>query len=282
MILLVCLAVSACSLSTGPAANTQRDTITVGRFERSYEVYVPRSYDGKRAVPLVLAFHGLGGTAGEMRLVTALNTRAESEQFIVVYPEAHPAANRGWAMNCTRCTPADTLGINDVEFTATIIAAVRRQYQVDASRIYATGFSMGGWFTYVLACERPDLVAAIAPVGALIARPVANSCHPTKPVGMAMFFGTADPTQAWEGRAGEYGLLGADSTATLWASLSGCGGQPTRTSLTGAWSSVTRSEWGGCRDAVLVRQYRFENLGHSWPGGVTDEVLAVFARHQRQ
>jgi polyhydroxybutyrate depolymerase len=45
----------------GPGDHTRE--LTVGGLKRSYLVHVPRSYDGSKPYPVVLAFHGGGSNA---------------------------------------------------------------------------------------------------------------------------------------------------------------------------------------------------------------------------
>lgn len=49
-----------------------------------------------------------------------------------------------------------------------MLASLKKQYQVDEKRIYATGHSNGGGFTYLLWAERGDTFAAFAPAAAVI------------------------------------------------------------------------------------------------------------------
>lgn len=49
-----------------------------------------------------------------------------------------------------------------------ILAEAKRLYPVDESRIYATGFSYGGFMSNFLGNKRPDVYAAVAPCGAPI------------------------------------------------------------------------------------------------------------------
>ena len=44
------------------------------------------------------------------------------------------------------------------------LASLRHTYNIDDDRIYATGFSNGGMFTYLLWAKRPNVFAAFAPV----------------------------------------------------------------------------------------------------------------------
>jgi polyhydroxybutyrate depolymerase len=47
-----------------------------------------------------------------------------------------------------------------------VLASLKADYKVDESRIYATGHSNGGGFTYLLWRTRGDLFAAVAPSAA--------------------------------------------------------------------------------------------------------------------
>src|SRR3972149_1165908 len=56
-------------------------------LEREYRLYVPSSYSGVAAVPLVLNPHGLGSSAGQQAVYSGLQTKAEEAGFIAVAPQ---------------------------------------------------------------------------------------------------------------------------------------------------------------------------------------------------
>src|SRR5690242_2187010 len=68
----------------GPGDHTR--TLEVDKRTRSYLVHVPKSYDGSKAVPVVLAFHGSGSNAEQMVGFSGLNDKSEQAGFLVVYP----------------------------------------------------------------------------------------------------------------------------------------------------------------------------------------------------
>jgi pimeloyl-ACP methyl ester carboxylesterase len=119
-----------------------------------YRVYVPKSYDGATPRPLVVMLHGALGDERSYfsDLYDSALVRGEAERrgFILV-------ATNGRGRFGGYQGPG---GEDAIE----VVKAVRRDYRVDAARIYLTGHSMGGGGTWLVAASNPELFAAIAPV----------------------------------------------------------------------------------------------------------------------
>src|SRR6202021_3599767 len=85
--------------------------------------------------------------------------------------------------------------VDDIGFLRALLEKIERDYAVDPQRVYFTGISNGGMMSYRVACEVAEQGAAIAPVeGALNVE-----CHPTAPVSVLIFHGTADRLVPFEG-----------------------------------------------------------------------------------
>jgi polyhydroxybutyrate depolymerase len=135
---------------------------TIDGVQRNAIVFVPT--DGAAKHPLVFAFHGHGGhakaTAVQMHLQTVW------PQAIVVYPQGlnspgpvDPAGTKpGWQIK------AGDSGRRDLKLFDAMVATLKQRYHVDARRIYTTGFSSGGTFSYLLWAERAKTIAAVAEV----------------------------------------------------------------------------------------------------------------------
>ena len=118
--------------------------------ETEIVLYVPRSYDATRPVPLIGAFHGTG--ASGVGLDTMWGVTSEALGAIVVAPgEAGP--NEGYAFSKRE---------RDAACEALRFACTR--YLVDPDRVYGTGVSRGGHLTWDFALRRPDRFAALAPM----------------------------------------------------------------------------------------------------------------------
>lgn len=154
----------------------QRDQVTrltlqVEGVTREAWIYVPPASNPpqdseKQPLPLLFAFHGHGGQA--RRLVQRFGLQEHWPEAIVVYMQGLPTPGKydpegrrpGWQHR------AGEHNDRDLKFFDRLLAQLRSEHPIDNRRIYATGHSNGGGFTYLLAAERPALLAAIAPSAA--------------------------------------------------------------------------------------------------------------------
>ncbi len=185
MKILITTAVFAFLTSTNAMGKNYNRTITKDQLQRMYMVNIPASYDGT-PMPLVIDMHGLGVSAFIQRTVSGWRQLSESEGFIVVHPQGI-----GSSFNAYRCCSwAQILDLDDVGLMRDIVAAVGEEWNVDLSRVYATGSSNGSSMANRLACEASDLFAGIAG----FAYPLANDqdCQPEQPTNVIMYHGTND------------------------------------------------------------------------------------------
>jgi poly(3-hydroxybutyrate) depolymerase len=133
-----------------------------------YRLYVPKSYDGRKPYPLIVALHGLGGTDASMMegYGKTLPKLAEEHGYLVAAPMGY-RRNGGYG----RVNPnvaADTAAVRMTQLSEqdvlNVLKLVREQYQVDPNRIYLMGHSMGGYGTWNLGNKHADIWAALAPI----------------------------------------------------------------------------------------------------------------------
>jgi polyhydroxybutyrate depolymerase len=257
-------------------------TIKVGDLDRQYIVHVPPSYDGKNPAPVVIMFHGGGGTGRGVMLESGWAQKADSAGFLAVFPNATPpdptrpshfrSNGQIWNDGSGRFH-AGQQNTPDVAFINAMIDDLIERFTVDRQRIYATGFSNGASMTFRVGVELSGRIAAIAPcAGALwIKQP-----KPDRPVSLYYITGAADPLNPFEGGAPKFatGAASRDMAArpkppvrehvATWARLLGCQAEPKPTL---ASPGVTTLIYRGCRDGAEVRFTVIEDHGHIWPGG---------------
>jgi polyhydroxybutyrate depolymerase len=135
---------------------------TVDGVKREALVIAP-SRTSSDPAPVVFAFHGHGGTGKGFSTRSAF--QKHWPEAIVVYMQGLPTPGMtdpqgkqpGWQK-----TTGDQ-NDRDLKFFDAVLATLKKDFKVDSKRIYTTGHSNGGAFTYLLWAERGDELAAVAP-----------------------------------------------------------------------------------------------------------------------
>ena len=261
-----------CGIVAHQNADDRRGRLEVDGRERSYELHVPKNYDGNQPIPLVLALHGRFGTgAGEEKLAH-LDKLSDKHAFWVVYPNG---LGRSWA-DGRAATPSDKSGTDDVKFISALIDNMEQEYKVDTKRIYATGMSNGGFMSGRLACDLSNRIAAVAIVAASLSENTAATCNPVQPVSVMIIQGSDDPLVPLEGgtlrRGGSGGsVLSHQAAVQKFVELNRCNSQPKKEHLADRANDGTTvdAEWyASCADGTQVHGYVVNGGGHTWPSGM--------------
>lgn len=160
--LILFLIVTIC-LQSATAQTNVVDSVFHQLTWRTFKIHLPASYTNGTPIPLVVALHGGGHNADTMEYISNLSLKADLENFIVVYPNAREFITTNWnAGNC--CGASANLNVDDVGFISKMMDDLQNNYAIDSNRVYLTGASNGGMLAYRIACELPQLFAAIVPV----------------------------------------------------------------------------------------------------------------------
>ena len=115
--------------------------------------YSPNEASG--ALPIIIQLHGAGERGEGKEDLSLVDVHGFSK---TLKEKDFPAI-----FIMPQC-PSDSFWVARVESIIGFIGQLSERYQIDTSRIYLTGLSMGGYGTWFTAMARPDLFAAIAPV----------------------------------------------------------------------------------------------------------------------
>lgn len=165
----------------------------------NYLVFLPKNYtmEPDKKWPLILFLHGKGERGNNPELLKALGIPKAVEQnpdfeFIAVSPQC----------------PEDTKWIFETDKLIELLDYVESIYNIDTSRIYLTGLSMGGHGTWMLAIQHPERFAAIAPICGH--KVLENVCN-LKDTPVWVFHGAKDP------------LISIEESQEMAAALKECG-----------------------------------------------------------
>jgi polyhydroxybutyrate depolymerase len=237
-----------CSVTTDPGL--ARIDLKVGGKDRYALVHLPKNWDGKSPVPVVLSFHGLGSTADQQRTTDGFEARSDTDNFIVVYPQAGGTLGElgaAW----------DLKGTSELTYVTAVLDDLEQHACVDPSRVYATGLSYGGAMTDMLACNLSDRIAAAAPVSAYLPK---TKCAPKRAVPMMSFHGVEDHLLPYAG-GGRSGQVPFEQWGAEWAKRNGCAAKPNQSQYK---PTVEKLKYSGCKQPVVL--FRVHKNGHTWPG----------------
>jgi poly(3-hydroxybutyrate) depolymerase len=216
--------------------------------------------------PLLLAFHGGGGTGTQMESSSGLSAAADRRGVLVAYPQGlrqgHGRYAPGWDASGPKDPYAD--GIDDGLYVSDVLTAIQASYCVDPARIWATGISNGGSMTGYLACVLAGRIAAFAPVEGVFFQ-IPGGCHPVHPAPILDIHVRTDPVAPFAGVPGrgspDYFALSIPMWLRTWASRDGCGPDPRQ--LTGL-DGMAREDWTSCPVGVTVAADVLATGGHTW------------------
>lgn len=246
------------------AALGQDGVLSSGGEEWRFSVVVPEGglTDPR---PLVVSLPGARASRLQHEQMTGFSRLAEQEGFVLLVPQAlgDPPI---W--NISERAP-------DLSFVEELITEAESKLCIDLGHVYATGFSLGGMMSMLLACRGPDRYAAIAPVAGVIH--VDGCADRDTPVPLLAFQGTDDQDIRLDGSyseaaswlGGPPGPSRADLVAG-WAATNGCGEPADVTTV----SEHVEEQVYECPVGGEVGFYVVQGGSHSWPGAEYEDWIA--------
>ena len=226
---------------------------------RTYRLALPSGYDGSRAWPMLMVFHGFASSKEAIDADTALDQLGPPQGFIVVTPDGS-SNPRTWNF----IAGASGSQADDYTFVDALLVHLERQLCVDTKRIYATGHSAGSAFVGFLICHKPYRFAGAAMVSATIP----SSCPGNVVPKIISVHGTADPVVLYNGGKGQgqtVAIPPVKQTVAELAQRASCNSTPRQDHPA---NGVDRATYTGCAKGSAVEQITIVDGGHPWAGGL--------------
>jgi polyhydroxybutyrate depolymerase len=262
--MLVSVVAGACADRSGirHVEDLERGSLLSGGRQRTFRYREPPSVPGGLR-PLVIALHARSRDGAAMEELSGFSPIAAREGLVLAFPDGLQGS---WA--------APKEEGDDVAFLSELISLFVAQHRADPSRVYLVGMSNGGFMTLTAACALSNKVTAAVSVAASMSAVLAGSCHPTRPMSVALLLGEADhivPYGGGEIMGGRGAVLSGPDSAKFWVATNGCSGNPTIEPIpdddpTDGTKSL-RSHWTSCRGGTEVELVTVRDGGHTWPGG---------------
>ena len=262
---------------------------------RTYWLYVPDGYQAGTATPLVMMLHGCTQTGDGFATSTGMNALADSEGFLVAYPQQPSSANSSQCWNWFE-TSNQARGFGEPAHLAAVVADVGGSYTVDSDRVFVAGFSAGAAMAVILGATYPDVFEAIGVHSGLeykAATSVNNAFTamfsggpPADPQGQLAYnamgprarvvpvmviHGTSDFTVA---------TVNGDLALSQWAQTNDLASdgidqddvddtaELVENGQVPGGRSYTRSVYEDGNGNALMEKIRVDGMGHNWSGGV--------------
>jgi polyhydroxybutyrate depolymerase len=229
-----------------------------------YITHYPPGLDPNTPVPLVFVAHGFTMSGAAMQAITNFDTVADRDKFVVVYPDGDGGAFP-WDVGVGACAPGGLISASGAASLTGYLDGMREAIEadqcIDGNAIFVTGFSMGGYFSHHVGCQRGgELARAVGPCSG---GTYAGEC-PAAPVPVFIMHGANDTFI-------DHTLCG-QGARDMWLPRNSCDSTFETKPVSGG-----HCDWyEGCDENGQTVYCEFDGVGHSWASGATDAVWSFF------
>lgn len=241
---------------------------------RACIVDLPKGVAGVPGLPVVLNLPAYGSSNTWTRDRLGTHTLSDDgEKFITVYPNPILFYTPwGWG-NVWNSGISDNPGyptpnVDDVGFISFIIDSLFKRFAIDTTRVYACGYSNGGFMSIRLAGQLSHRIAAVASVAGVLSESNRASYAATRPVPLLLIHGTADQEVPYGG--GAQGWYSVESTINFFREKNQCQLPAETVTLPDIdpsdRSTVEKYTYRSSDGTPLVLLYKVNGGDHTWPG----------------
>ena len=265
LLLLVCFTIS-CSKEGDSIECIDCITFNYNGIEREYLLHLPDNLPDN--APLIFVLHGYGGYATPNWPFFDLPSIADTAGFALVIPQGLrddndvPHWNAGFTIS----------QVDDVGFLTELAQFLQNEYQLNPLQTFTCGISNGGFMSYHLVAERPDIFRAAGSIVGSMSGQDWNNRNSLSPVPIFQLSGVLDEvipidgSLTWEG--GWAGAPDMETIINFWVGLNDC--ISTETFQPNENTTAYRHKNG--IDGNEVWYYLVDNIGHEVPYGINGSV----------
>lgn len=252
---------------SGPCTGKPGGTGDVSRTWNNVAQYIthyPAGLDPNTPVPLVFVAHGFTMSGAAMQSLTDFDAVADRDKFVVVYPDGDGGAFP-WDVGVGACAPGGLISAGGAASLNGYLDGMREAIEadqcIDANAIFVTGFSMGGYFSHHVGCQRGNEFARA--VGPHSGGTYTGEC-PGAPVPVFIMHGANDTFI-------DHTLCG-QGARDMWIPRNSCESTFETKPVSGG-----HCDWyEGCDANGQTVYCEFDGVGHAWASGATDAVWSFF------
>jgi len=184
-------------------------------------VNLPKDLKDKAKWPLVISIHGFLSNPKIQRKIFPADKLVDEKGFILITPFGlrNAVGIRYWNAS-KECCDIFKQNPDDISYLKKLINTAKKQYPIDAERVFLVGHSNGGFLAYRFACEAADYISGIVSIAG------ANSfdeikCNPSRPVTVLQIHGKNDKIIKYTGN-NRRGFPSALESITPWSKINRC------------------------------------------------------------
>ena len=245
--------------SAAPAKSGESISFQHGEVERSYRMHVPK--DLKPNAPLVFLLHGYHGKSKHVMRM-GMNRLANQHGFAVCYPQGANDDRKSVPHWNARLKISR---VDDIGFLSELAKHLQQTHKLNPEQTFVCGISNGGYMSYTLVAERPDVFKAAASMIGTMSGETWKRRESIKPVPVMQISGLADRVVPVDGSMSESGGWGGaphqDQIIEFWKQLN----QTKTKKVIEISERTTGVRYGGGADGNEVWHYTVKGLGHRVP-----------------
>ena len=241
--------------------NHCRDCITFNHNgeQRQYLIHTPSPLAAN--APLIFVLHGYTGNAPDIKEIIGLDELASSQNFAVCYPQG-ALDNDNYPHWNARLSISST---DDIGFLSALAKHLQTEYNLDSNRTYTCGFSNGGFMSYTLVAETPEIFKGAASITGTMSGYTWENRDQISPVSILQVTGSQDDVVPMDGSMSEWdGWGGAphmDTIIQFWKDLN----QISTINTSNSTNQLDAFHFEEGIDSTKVWYYKFHNMGHEIP-----------------